>query len=56
MMRSCGNFFRIPLSRRETAFLREPILVILDAYSCHKKLVDSGKLSAYNVFLVIVPN
>lgn len=30
------------------------MLVILDVYGYHKKLVESGRLNAYNVFLVIV--
>lgn len=42
------------LSRKETTFYREPFLLILDAYGCHMKLVDSKRLNAYNIFPVIV--
>jgi hypothetical protein len=43
------------LSRRETTFSREPVLLILDAYKVHKALVDSGRLQAYNVIPILVP-
>ncbi|KAL3698348.1 hypothetical protein R1sor_012424 [Riccia sorocarpa] len=43
------------LSRRETAFSREPTLLIIDSYGEHVKLLKENKLAKYNVFVVIVP-
>ncbi|KAL3680025.1 hypothetical protein R1sor_022981 [Riccia sorocarpa] len=43
------------LSRRETAFSREPTLLIIDSYGEHVKLLKENKLAKYNVFVVTVP-
>lgn len=40
----------------ETAFLQEPLLAILDTYGWHKQLVEFGRLTAYKVFQIIVPD
>ena len=41
----------------ETKFLREPVLLIIDSYSCHIKLANSKELENCNIHIVIVlPN
>lgn len=43
------------ISRMETSFLREPILLIIDSYGVHIKLAESKNLEKFNIFTVIVP-
>jgi hypothetical protein len=43
------------MSRTETAFLREPVLYIMDSYSVHTKLANSKSLEKYNIHIAIVP-
>lgn len=43
------------LSRRQTSFSREPVLLIIDSYDCHIKLANSKELEKYRIYVVIVP-
>lgn len=43
------------LSRRQTLFSREPVLLIIDSYDCHIKLANSKELEKSRIYIVIVP-
>ena len=43
------------LSRRETAFFKEPVLYIIDSYGSHVKLFNSGVLKKHNIYVEIFP-
>ncbi len=45
----------VVMARMETAFLREPVLYIMDSYGVHIKLAESKLLEKYNIFIIIVP-
>lgn len=50
---TCAFFEKYILSRRETRFAKDPVLVIIDSFSAHLKL--DGRYNDRNVFVMFVP-